>query len=105
MLIDEWIIKFKTYSQLAQLNQGQLIDIIEQNIDPTVTLALPRPYIICHTRGSNSQPHYDNSHYQLLHSLSYCNAPGLDPRTALWLSTSCLPHARSFTMHIAQPRI
>ena len=36
-----------------------------------VTLALFRPYIICHTRGSNSQPHYDNSHYQLLHSLSY----------------------------------
>ena len=37
----------------------------------SVTLALLRPYIICHTRGSNSQPHYDNSHYQLLHSLSY----------------------------------
>ena len=36
-----------------------------------VTLALLRPYIICHTRGLNSQPHYDNSHYQLLHSLSY----------------------------------
>ena len=36
MLIDEWIIKFETYSQLAQLNQGQLIDIIEQNIDPTI---------------------------------------------------------------------
>ena len=36
-----------------------------------VTLALLRPYIICLTRGSNSQPHYDNSHYQLLHSLSY----------------------------------
>ena len=28
------------------------------------------PIIICHTRGSNSQPHYDNSHYQSLHSLS-----------------------------------
>ena len=34
-----------------------------------------------------------------------CNAPGLDSRTASWLSTSCLPHARSFTMHITQPRI
>ena len=34
--IDEWIIKFKTYSQLAQLNGAQLIDIIEQNIDPTI---------------------------------------------------------------------
>ena len=37
----------------------------------SVTLALLCPYIICHTRGSNSQPHYDNSHYQRLHSLSY----------------------------------
>ena len=36
-----------------------------------VTLALLRPYTICPTRGSNSQPHYDNSHYQPLHSLSY----------------------------------
>ena len=36
-----------------------------------VMLALLHPYIICHNRGSNSQPHYDNSHYQLLHSLSY----------------------------------
>ena len=36
MPIDEWIIKFETYSQPAQLNQGQLIDIIEQNIDPTI---------------------------------------------------------------------
>ena len=35
MPIDEWIIKFETYSQPTQLNQGQLIDIIEQNIDPT----------------------------------------------------------------------
>ena len=36
-----------------------------------VTFALHRPYIICHTRGSNSQPHYNNSHYQPLHPLSY----------------------------------
>ena len=36
MLIDEWIIKFQTYSQAAQLNQGQLVDIIEQNIDPSI---------------------------------------------------------------------
>ena len=36
MLIDEWIIKFQTYSQSAQLNPGQLIDIIEQNIDPSI---------------------------------------------------------------------
>ena len=36
MLIDEWIIKFETYSQPAQLNGAQLIDIIEQNIDPTI---------------------------------------------------------------------
>ena len=28
-----------------------------------VTLALLRPYNICLTWGSNSQPHYDNSHY------------------------------------------
>ena len=34
--IDEWIIKFQTYSQSAQLNSGQLIDIIEQNIDPSI---------------------------------------------------------------------
>ena len=33
MTIDEWIIKFQTYSQAAQFDQGQLIDIIEQNID------------------------------------------------------------------------
>ena len=36
MPIDEWIIKFQTYSQSAQLNPGQLIDIIEQNIDPSI---------------------------------------------------------------------
>ena len=36
MPIDKWIIKFETYSQPTQLNQGQLIDIIEQNIDPTI---------------------------------------------------------------------
>ena len=36
MPIDEWIIKFQTYSQSAQLNQGQLVDIIEQNIDPSI---------------------------------------------------------------------
>ena len=39
--------------------------------DPRVTLTLLCPYIICHTRGLNSQPHYNNSHYQPLHSLSY----------------------------------
>ena len=37
--------------------------------------------------------------------LILCNAPGLDSHTALWLSASCLPYTRSFTMHIAQPRI
>ena len=36
MPIDEWIIKFQTYSQSAQLNPRQLIDIIEQNIDPSI---------------------------------------------------------------------
>ena len=36
MPIDEWIIKFQTYSQSAQLNPGQLINIIEQNIDPSI---------------------------------------------------------------------
>ena len=36
MTIDEWIIKFQTYSQSAQLNQGQLVDIIKQNIDPSI---------------------------------------------------------------------
>ena len=36
MPIDEWIIKFQTYSQAAQLDQGQLVDIIEQNIDPSI---------------------------------------------------------------------
>ena len=35
-MIDEWIIKFQTYSQSAQFNQGQLIDIIKQNIDPSI---------------------------------------------------------------------
>ena len=34
--INEWIIKFQTYSQSAQLDQGQLVDIIEQNIDPSI---------------------------------------------------------------------
>ena len=29
----------------------------------SVTLASLRPYIICHTRGLNSQPHYDTDHY------------------------------------------
>ena len=36
MPIDEWIIKFQTYSQSAQLNPGQLIDILEQNIDLSI---------------------------------------------------------------------
>ena len=36
MPIDEWIIKFQTYSQSAQLDQGQLVDIIEQNINPSI---------------------------------------------------------------------
>ena len=36
MTIDEWIIKFQTYSQAARFDQGQLIDIIEQNIDPSI---------------------------------------------------------------------
>ena len=36
MTINEWIIKFQTYSQAAQLDQGQLVDIIEQNIDPSI---------------------------------------------------------------------
>ena len=36
MMINEWIIKFQTYSQSAQLNQGQLVNIIEQNIDPSI---------------------------------------------------------------------
>ena len=36
MTIDEWIIKFQTYSQAAQFDQGQLIDIIEQNIDSSI---------------------------------------------------------------------
>ena len=79
--------------------------IIVATIMVTVTLALLCPYIICHTRGSNSQPHYDNNHYQTTTLLILYDAPGLDSRTALWLSASCLPHDRSFTMHIAQPRI
>ena len=36
MTIDEWIIKFQTYSQAAQLDQGQLVNIIEQNLDPSI---------------------------------------------------------------------
>ena len=36
----------------------------------SVTLALLRPYNICHTWGSNSQPHYNIDHYRSLHSLS-----------------------------------
>ena len=36
MTIDEWIIKFQIYSQAAQFDQGQLIDIIEQNIDSSI---------------------------------------------------------------------
>ena len=36
MTIDEWIIKFQAYSQAAQFDQGQLIDIIEQNIDSSI---------------------------------------------------------------------
>ena len=36
MTINEWIIKFQTYSQATQLNQGQLVDIIEQNIDLSI---------------------------------------------------------------------
>ena len=35
-MIDEWIIKFQTYSQATQFDQGQLIDIIEQNIDSSI---------------------------------------------------------------------
>ena len=36
MTMFEWIIKFQTYSQAAQFDQGQLIDIIEQNIDTSI---------------------------------------------------------------------
>ena len=36
MTIDEWIIKCQTYSQAAQFDQGQLIDIIKQNIDSSI---------------------------------------------------------------------
>ena len=36
MTIDKWIIKFQTYSQAAQLDQGQLVDIIEQNTDSSI---------------------------------------------------------------------
>ena len=36
MTIDEWVIKFQTYSQAAQFDQGQLIDIIEQNINSSI---------------------------------------------------------------------
>ena len=36
MTINEWIIKFQTYSQAAQLDQGQLVDIIEKNIDLSI---------------------------------------------------------------------
>ena len=36
MTIDEWIIKFQTYSQAAQLDQGQLVNIIKQNIDSSI---------------------------------------------------------------------
>ena len=36
MTIDEWIIKFQTYSQAAQFDQGQLIDIIERNINLSI---------------------------------------------------------------------
>ena len=33
MPIDEWIIKFQTYSQSAQLNSGQLIDIVTRSVE------------------------------------------------------------------------
>ena len=36
MPIDEWIIKFQTYSQSAQLDQGQSVNIIEQNINQSI---------------------------------------------------------------------
>ena len=35
-MIDEQIIKFQTYSQATQFDQGQLINIIEQNIDSSI---------------------------------------------------------------------
>ena len=70
-----------------------------------VTLALLRPYIICLTRGSNSQPHYDNSHYQLLHSLSYATprSRSLHSLMAIRLMfTSCqiLHHAYRTASHL-----
>ena len=40
----------------------EIMEIPSEN-ESKVTLALLCPYIICHTRKSNSQPHYDTDHY------------------------------------------
>ena len=70
-----------------------------------VTFALLRPYIICLTQGSNAQPHYDNSHYQPLHSLTWVT-PRPRPLHSLMairlMFTSCqiLHHAYRTALHL-----
>ena len=57
--------------QFASAFAKELGRLLGYTLALSVMLALLHPYIICHTQGLNSQTHYDNSHYQLLHSLSY----------------------------------
>ena len=70
------------------------------------TLALLRPYIICLTRGSNSQPHYDKQSLPTTTLPILCNAPGLDSRTASHLGASCIssplydPYLASCSSHV-----
>ena len=115
-----FILKFHLPAHIMRCQTCYLFNFIP------VMLALLRPYIICHTQGSNSQPHYDNSHYQPLHSLSYATPwPRLSHslmairlmstsrqilhhayRTASHLGTSCIssllydPYLASCSSHV-----
>ena len=72
------ILYLDRFPRVLQQKIHECLLIVKQDVHPgdpysmndVVTLALLRSYIICHTRESNSQPHYDNSHYRSLHSLS-----------------------------------
>ena len=54
---EDWVDKLLEKGQVLESRPGGFDDMTG------VTLALLHPYIICHTRELNSQPHYDTDHY------------------------------------------
>ena len=62
-------------------------------------------FIICHSWGSNSQPHYNSNHYQLLHSLSYAtprsrSLHSLMAIRLMFASCQILHHAYCTALHL-----